>query len=296
MRSITKTAENKETAIKLALNELNLTEEEVVIEVLEEAKKGFMGMFSKPYTVKVTEKVPENNTSKSEPVVNTTNEQCENKDLTEYEKQVVDKVKDYLVNITTAMEINITDFNVKKTSRGIVLDLNDDNKGYIIGKRGELLDSFDYLVNIFANNNVNNEYTKIILDSNNYRDKREKSLRDFSRKMGLSAIKTARQKTLEPMKPYDRRIVHSVIQELSGVESFSVGKEPYRKVVIKPDNCRDRGYSRKKDNFKPRRTKEENTQFVKASVDSTVKLKIFDETHKSKPLYSKIDVNELNKD
>lgn len=290
MKSITKTAESKELAIKLALEELNLSEDDVVIEVLEVSKKGFMGMFSKPYTIKVTEK--ENNFNDCDSTMslqNNKNISTKNTvSLDKDEKEIVEKVKSYLTNITNLMDISICDFSVSKNERGIVLNIDDNNTGAIIGKRGELLDSFDYLINIVVNNDMNRDYKRIILDSNSYRDRREKSLKSFAKKMGLSAIKTAKIKTLEPMKPYDRRIVHSVIQELEGVESYSIGKEPYRKVVIKPSNYNsEKAYAPKKYN-RHKRSSEENTKFVKASVDSTVKLKIFDDSHK---LYSKIEID-----
>jgi len=304
MKSTTKSDKSKETAISLALSELNLTEKDVEIEVLQEAKGGFMGMFSKPFTIKVTEKEttspnPVNDNSKKDFPKNPkgTTERENLNGLNDYEKTTVKKVKEYLTDITTAMDLNINSFKVKKIKRGIIIDIEDGNKGTIIGKRGELLDSFDHLINIIANNDANQEYVRLILDSNNYRKNKEDNIRDFAKKVSLIAIKTKKIRTLEPMKSYERRLVHSVIQDIDGVTSYSIGKEPYRKVIIKPDNYLDKkdNYKSVVDHHKPKRTPEENTRYVKSGVDSMVKLKIFDESNSSKPLSYNIELDNQGK-
>ena len=116
--------------------------------------------------------------------------------------------------------------------------------GIVIGKRGETLDSLQYLTNIVVNKG-HEGYLKIMLDTENYRERREETLQKVAMKYAKKATQLRRPVTLEPMNPYDRRIIHSVLQNSKTVKTHSEGKEPFRKVVITPLN-QTRTYSNKK--------------------------------------------------
>ncbi len=102
----------------------------------------------------------------------------------------------------------------------------------IIGRRGETLDSLQFITGLVVNRN-NTTYRKVIIDTEHYRRKREETLEALANRIAAKVEKTGRNKTLEPMNPYERRIIHSTLQKNKNVETFSVGEEPNRKVVIK---------------------------------------------------------------
>lgn len=122
----------------------------------------------------------------------------------------------------------------------ISICLEGKNMGTIIGKRGETLDAIQYLVNIVANKE-RQEYIKIMLDTENYRARREETLKNLAYKLSKKAQKTRKPIILEPMNPYDRRIIHSALQDSKIVKTHSEGKEPFRRVVITP-NYQNRSY------------------------------------------------------
>lgn len=117
--------------------------------------------------------------------------------------------------------------------KGSTLEISGDNLGVIIGRRGETLDALQYLAGLVANR-VDNSYYRITLNIGNYREKREQSLIGLAKKIARGAAKTGRKTSLEPMNPYERRIIHTAVQEVKGATSWSVGEEPYRHVIIGP--------------------------------------------------------------
>jgi spoIIIJ-associated protein len=112
-----------------------------------------------------------------------------------------------------------------------MIDIAAANNGAVIGKRGETLDALQYLTFMIANRG-DKEYYRVILNSANYRERRRKTLEELAAKIARNVLRSGRQTALEPMNPYERRIIHSAIAEIEGVSSKSVGEEPYRKVVI----------------------------------------------------------------
>jgi spoIIIJ-associated protein len=112
-----------------------------------------------------------------------------------------------------------------------MIDIVAANNGAVIGKRGETLDALQYLTFMIANRG-DKEYYRVILNSANYRERRRKTLEELAAKIARNVLRSGRQTSLEPMNPYERRIIHSAIAEIEGVSSKSVGEEPYRKVVI----------------------------------------------------------------
>ena len=158
------------------------------------------------------------------------------------------KVKTAIEYLTAVLKaLGLEKFTITPEKRGgnVVLDIKGEKLGVVIGKRGETLDSLQYLT-ILASNRTEESFCRISLDCNGYRDKRRETLDALARKTSAKVIKQGRKIALEPMNPYERRIIHSCVAEIEGVSSRSTGSEPFRKVVIyadKPkfDNNRRRG-------------------------------------------------------
>ncbi|MDE6103981.1 MAG: single-stranded DNA-binding protein, partial [Oscillospiraceae bacterium] len=117
----------------------------------------------------------------------------------------------------------------------------------VIGRRGETLDALQYLSSLVANR-IEGDYIRISLDSCGYREKREETLKSLAERISEKVLKNGRSTVLEPMNPYERRIIHSVVSKIDGVNSKSIGEEPYRKIVISSDNPKKYNNKRKKNN------------------------------------------------
>ena len=141
---------------------------------------------------------------------------------------------EYLTDVLRALGLENFEITPIKREGSIVLDITGDKLGIVIGKRGETLDSLQYLT-ILASNRSEENYCRISLDCNGYREKRCEALDALARKTSAKVIKQGRKIALEPMNPYERRIIHSCVAEIEGVSSRSTGTEPYRKVVIYAD-------------------------------------------------------------
>lgn len=207
LRETEKTAKSTETAIAEAMSELNVTDiNEVDVEILDEGSKGFLGLGSKDAHVKLTLKD-----------VNSA------------------LAKQFLSSIFDAMNLEV-DINTNSEEGNLKIDLTGKNMGIIIGKRGDTLDSLQYLTSLVVNHE-NNEYVKLTLDTENYREKRMEALLALADRLAQKVARTGKKYTLEPMNPYERRIIHATLQENDQVTTFSVGEDPYRKVVIAPKNA-----------------------------------------------------------
>lgn len=153
--------------------------------------------------------------------------------LTDEQAASIEKVKAYIIAVYEKLGVTVS-IDVKPQENGVLLELQSANRsGTIIGRRGETLDSIQYLSSIIANKGEE-EYCRVILDSNGYREKRRQTLEQLAERLAKNAIRTKRSTTLEPMNPYERRIIHAKVAEIEGVSSRSVGEDPYRKVVILP--------------------------------------------------------------
>ena len=202
-KCIEKAAKTIDEAVRLALIELGLDKEEVEIEVLEEGSKGLFGIGAKNAVVKVTQ------------VVN-----------------LESRARDFLNEVFASMGLAV---NLKFKTEGKVMKINlvGDNMGIIIGKRGDTLDALEHLVNLCVNKG-DGEYMKVILDTENYRARREQTLIKLAKNLASSVTRNGRKITLEPMHSNERRIIHATLQNHSDVDTFSIGEEPNRKVVIAP--------------------------------------------------------------
>ncbi len=162
----------------------------------------------------------------------------------------VQAAKKYLTDVLHALGLENFEINAIRRDGNIVLDITGDKLGVVIGRRGETLDSLQYLT-ILASNRTEESYCRISIDCNGYRDKRRETLESLAKRTSAKVIKQGRKIALEPMNPYERRIIHSCVAEIEGVSSHSTGVEPYRKVVIYADKP-------KFDNRRPRRNGERN--------------------------------------
>lgn len=153
--------------------------------------------------------------------------------LTAEQLAAVERVKTYVTAVYEKLGVAVT-VTPTPQENGILLELESPSRGgTIIGRRGETLDAMQYLSSIIANKGEE-EYCRIILDSNGYREKRRQTLEHLAERLSKNVIRNQRATTLEPMNPYERRIIHAKVAEIEGVSSKSVGEDPYRKVIILP--------------------------------------------------------------
>lgn len=172
----------------------------------------------------------------------------ENFTLIEDEALIHSKVKlarDYITSILRAIGIN-AEFQIYQNETGAVINIESDNNGTVIGRRGETLDAIQYLCSIIANKG-DKDYFRITIDCLGYRSKRKETLEQLAAKVAKSVLRTGRSQPLEPMNPYERRVIHSAISEIEGVSSRSVGEEPYRKIIVSSNNPKYGG-GRRRDN------------------------------------------------
>lgn len=194
------------------------------------------------------EEVMKPETVKSEAETNNNDEEeftLDNFTLIEDESLINPKVKlakDYITSIFSAMGIE-ADYKVYQNEKGAVIDIQSSNNGTIIGRRGETLDAVQYLCSIIANKG-DRDYFRITIDCLGYRSKRKETLEQLAAKVAKSVLRTGRSQPLEPMNPYERRVIHSAISKIEGVSSRSVGDEPYRKIIVSSNNPRYGGKRR----------------------------------------------------
>lgn len=208
------TAKSVEEARKKAAAELGIREEDLVVTVLEEGKRGFLGIGA------VDAKIAVSYTTAAE------------------EKPVSgeDAAMQFIRQVAQNMGLDNLTYSAKEgTNDDIVLKVNGDDAGLLIGHHGETLDALQYLCNLAANRRIDGEkrvYTRITLDVEDYREKREEALRALARRKAEKVLREKRSVMLEPMNPYERRIIHSAVQEIEGVTTNSIGVENNRRVVI----------------------------------------------------------------
>ncbi len=195
----------------------------------------------------------------------------------ETEKKVVENGKAFLENVLKGMNVDAT-LSAGKTESGLEILIEGKDLGVVVGRRGETLDALQYLT-ILAANRKESGYNRITLNTGNYREKRSATLNALAERMANQALRQGRNVTLEPMNPYERRIIHTAVQNIKGVTSWSIGDEPNRRVVI--GNKDKGGYNRGGRKGGRRVAPAQNTV---PAVDREQK-KDFD----SAPLYGKIE-------
>jgi spoIIIJ-associated protein len=263
MNYVIKTGKSVDEAVREALSELNITRDEAHIEVLEEAQKGFLGIIgSKDATVKVSKKADDTKSilneifsediepEKShtdvhevEPEVenNVIHDESEEKEEIEElnekdsDEEIVETAKEFMTKILETFELE-NDLSIVLEDNNLKVNvLGDENKlGILIGKRGVTLDSIQYILSLIVNKK-SSRYIRVTLDTSGYREKRKKTLEELAVKLANKVIKTGRSVRLEPMNAYERKIIHTSIQDFEGVITHSEGKDPFRKVVIQKE-------------------------------------------------------------
>ena len=145
---------------------------------------------------------------------------------------VVDKAKIFLNDVFTAMKMTVViNAEYKEDERELTIDLSGDDMGVLIGKRGQTLDSLQYLVSLIVNKD-STEYIRVKVDTENYRKRRQDTLENLAKNIAFKVKRTKRTVSLEPMNPYERRIIHSALQNDRYVTTHSEGDEPFRRVVV----------------------------------------------------------------
>lgn len=244
------TAKTEELAKEQAINEFRasgISENDITFEIVEQPKKTLFGMkgdfriraFAAEADAADDTAADESSTdSKVSDSGDTQSYEMPDQAVTDAPDDVdvlnsekVLNAKKYLGKVLDALGLENYSINAVKNEDTVVLDIVGDKLGVVIGRRGETLDALQYLT-ILASNKAENSYCRISVDCNGYREKRKETLEALAVKTAHRVLKQGRRVTLEPMNPYERRIIHSKVAEIEGVYSNSIGEEPFRKVVI----------------------------------------------------------------
>ena len=227
-----------EEAIDIALSELNITKDQAKITVLEEAQKGFLGIGGKNAKVEVS--------------------------------AIEDDAKrasDFLNGLLEMMKITATT-EIKENGDKIVIDVLTTSPTSVIGYRGEVLDALQTLAGATANIG-NDEYKKVVVNCENYREKREETLKNLANRIADKAVKYGKKFSLEPMNPFERKVIHSALSENENVKTESFGQEPNRYIVIIPNNLKS--FDKKKGDYKDRKDRRDSKGGFKSEMIKTTK-------------------------
>ena len=206
------TGKNVEDALTKASVELGVTSDKVEYEVIEKGSAGFIGIGSKP--AKINARVKE-----EEVIV-----------VSEAPADIEAVIVEFLSKVFAAMNLTVK-INVNITEESVDVDLVGDDMGVLIGKRGQTLDSLQYLVSLVVNKK-SDKYLRVKLDTENYRERRKETLENLAKNIAFKVKRTKRPVSLEPMNPYERRVIHSALQNDRYVTTKSEGEEPFRHVVV----------------------------------------------------------------
>ena len=226
MRTIEATGKTIEDAVRSGLVRLGLMEEEVTIEVLAEPKSGFLGFGSKPAKVRLTEKARKT----KEPVEEPAAVEVEPAEETFTAEEAAAKAKAFLQDVLRNMGIEVMIEKMIKSDK-IILHLHGKNLGILIGKHGQTLDALQYLTNLTTNQGEETRHF-IMLDVENYRQRREETLKQLAVRLAGRVKRSGEKVVLEPMNGYERKIIHVALQNEAHVRTESEGQDPYRHVVI----------------------------------------------------------------
>ena len=248
---------NIDDAITEACQKLEVTSDRLDYEVIEKGSSGFLGFGNKPAVIKARikqdkpEAAPEKKPVEKpvdKPVERTVEKSADtqDKEISKEERSEdntekksssesrktgkMNDPKEFLSKVFDAMGLKV-DINVEQTEEEIDIELSGDEMGILIGKRGQTLDSLQYLTSLYVNKDQN-EYIRVKLDTENYRERRKDTLENLAKNLAYKVKRTKKPVVLEPMNPYERRIIHSCLQNDKYVSTHSEGEEPFRKVVI----------------------------------------------------------------
>lgn len=193
-------------AITEACKKLSVPSDSIEYEVIGEGSNGFLGIGSKPAVIRAKVK--------------------------KQEISIEDKAKQFLNEVFSAMKLTVViTANYDEAEKNLNIDLAGDDMGVLIGKRGQTLDSLQYLVSLVINKN-SEDYIRTKVDTENYRQRRKETLENLAKNIAFKVKRTKRMVSLEPMNPYERRIIHSALQNDKYVTTHSEGEEPFRRVIV----------------------------------------------------------------
>ncbi len=204
MKQVTATGSTVDEAISQALKELNAKKEQVEISIIDEGKKGLLGIFgSRPAIVKVTLKI-----------------------------DPIEEAKKFIIDVCKQMDIDVQ-IETEIDGRQVYMNLITEKVGLLIGKRGRTLNALQSLTQLVLNKYAD-QFMIVTLDAENYRDRREESLRILANRLAKKVQRERREISLEPMPSYERRIIHTELADHEHVKTYSVGQDPNRHIVIAP--------------------------------------------------------------
>lgn len=196
-------AKTVDDAITEACQKLMVPSDKLEYEVVEEGSSGFLGIGAKPAIIRAKAK-----------------------------SSVADVAKDFLKDVFEAMNMAVVvDVKYDEENKNVDIELSGDEMGVLIGKRGQTLDSLQYLVSLVVNKD-SEEYIRVKVDTEDYRKRRKETLENLAKNIAYKVKRTKRSVSLEPMNPYERRIIHSALQNDKYVTTHSEGEEPFRRVVV----------------------------------------------------------------
>ncbi|MCJ8007391.1 RNA-binding cell elongation regulator Jag/EloR [Lederbergia wuyishanensis] len=205
MREITATGQNVEEAVESALAQLKTTRDRTDISIVDEGKKGLLGLFgARPAVVRVTVK-----------------------------PDAIEIAKDFLQSVLSNMDIVSEIEVVKEDERNVMFNISGEKMGLLIGKRGQTINSLQYLTQLAANRN-SKHYITVILNPENYRERRKETLIQLAERLASKVQHLKKPVSLEPMPNYERKVIHTALSENNNVQTISEGEEPNRYVVIQP--------------------------------------------------------------
>ncbi|MEE0397918.1 MAG: RNA-binding cell elongation regulator Jag/EloR [Lachnospiraceae bacterium] len=232
-------AKTVDDAITAACQDFFVTSDKLDYEVLEEGSSGFLGIGAKPALIKArvkedkeivkeTVKEPVKEVLKEEKTFVKETAKVSNVDA----REVEEAAKKFLGEVFDAMEMEvIVDAKYDDAEKALDVDMRGEEIGILIGKRGQTLDSLQYLVSLVVNRGQA-DYIRVKLDTENYRQRRKETLENLAKNIAYKVKRTKRPVSLEPMNPYERRIIHSALQNDRYVTTHSEGEEPFRRVVV----------------------------------------------------------------
>lgn len=204
MREVTSSGSTVDEAVKSALEQLKTTEDQVEIEIIDEGKKGLLGIIgAKRAIVKVKIK-----------------------------KDPIEETKKFIKEVTRQMNVDV-DVKAYRDQNHVTFEMEGENIAILIGKRGQTLNALQYLTHLAINKQKETYYT-VTLDAEGYRERRRETLESLAHKMAERAKRINKKVVLEPMPAFERKIIHQVLQDKSDITTYSDGQEPHRYIVIKP--------------------------------------------------------------
>jgi spoIIIJ-associated protein len=204
VKQVTATGQTVEEAVESALAQLKTTKDRADVSIIDEGKRGFFGIFgSRPAVVKVT--------AIHDPL---------------------EEAKKFLIQVSEKMGAPV-EIEVKRDGKQVIFILTGEKIALLIGKRGQTLNSLQYLTQLVINR-FSDQYLSLILDAEDYRNRRNETLIQLAHRLAQKAIKSGKDVALEPMPSYERKVIHTALSENNRVKTFSDGSEPHRYIVITP--------------------------------------------------------------